>query len=241
MQKLLLTSLFVIFSCVFCFAQESQPTPEKKSGVGSGQGGGSGEANFSTPAKPVKTEPLRILSKPRANYTNAARINEVEGTIRVRITFLSTGEIGSVTPVSGLPYGLTEEAIAAARRIKFQPATRDGLSVSVTKIVEYSFSMFYHEDDPELKKNAAILKMPAPEHPQKSDLRKIGGTVKVRVVFDADETLRVLEVSTDLPEEFAKAAREAAFKIKFDAAVHKNGNAVAQSKVIEYEFKPQND
>lgn len=238
MQKLLTAFFFLICSCVFCFAQETQPTPTPGNGIGTGSGGGN---RTSEPSKSAKTEPLRILAKPRADYTDAARINEVEGAVRLRITFLSTGEIGAVTPVSGLPYGLTEQAIAAARRIRFEPATRDGLSVSVTKVVEYTFSIYYREDDPELAKSVQILKMPEPVHPEKSDLRKIGGKVTLRVLFEANESLRILEVSTDLPKEFADAARKAALQIRFDAAIHKNGNAVAQSKVIEYEFKPQDD
>lgn len=247
MQKLLTAFFFLICSCVFCPAQGGEPKPTVTPGIGSGAGTGSGSGSGGEtqtslqPSKSVKVEPVRILSKPRANYTEAARMNEVEGAVRVRVTFLASGEIGSILPISGLPYGLTEQAIAAARQIKFKPATRDGVLISVTKVVEYTFSIYYREDDPDLAKNAEILKMPEPEHPQKEDLRKLGGKVKVRVVFGADESLRVLEVSTDLPKDFADAARKAAQKIKFDAAIHKNGNTVAQSKVIEYEFKPQND
>jgi TonB family protein len=237
MQKLLSAFLFLICSCVFCPAQDSSPKPTPTPGNGIG----SGEINRSTPSKPANLKGVRILFKPRADYTQPARINEVEGAVRLRVSFLASGEIGEVTPISGLAYGLTEQAIAAARQIKFEPATRDGIAVSVVKIVEYSFYIYYRQDDEELAKNAEILVMPAPEHPQKSDLRKIGGKVKLRILFNADETLRVLEVSGDLPKEFQDAARKAAAKIRFDAAIHKNGNAVAQSKVIEYEFKPQND
>jgi TonB family protein len=235
MQKLLPAFLCLICACVFGAAQDStaKPTPSP--------GNGSGDANLSTPSKPANLKGVRILSKPRADYTQPARINEVEGAVRLRVMFLASGEIGEVIPLSGLAYGLTEQAMAAARQIRFEPATRDGIAVSVIKIVEYSFYIYYRQDDEELTKNAAILVMPAPEHPQRTDLRKIGGKVKLRILFNADETLRVLEVSSDLPKEFQDAARKAAAKIRFDAAIHKNGNAVAQSKVIEYEFKPQND
>lgn len=235
MQKLLSAFFFLICSCVFCLAQDSTPTPTPTPGKGIG------DANLATPSKLVNLKGVRLLSKPRANYTQPARINEVEGAVRLRVTFLASGEIGDIIPISGLAYGLTEQAIAAARQIKFEPETRDGIAVSVTKVLEYSFYIYYRQDDEELAKNVEILVMPAPEHPQKSDLRQVGGKVKLRILFNADETLRVLEVSTDLPKEFQDAARKAAAKIRFDAAIHRNGNAVAQSKVIEYEFKPQND
>jgi TonB family protein len=241
MKKLLTAFFFLACSSVFCFAQSAEPKPTVAPETGVGTGSGSGGTQTSEPSKFAKTEPLRILSKPRANYTDQARINDVEGVVRVRVTFLATGEIGSISPISGLPYGLTEQALAAARKIRFEPQTRDGVPVSVTKVVEYIFSMYYREDDPDLTSSAQILKMPEPEHPQKEDLRKLGGKVQVRVVFEADGNLRVVEVTTALPKEFADAARKAAAQISFDPAVHKNGNLVTQSKVIEYEFKPQND
>ncbi|HEX8736825.1 MAG TPA: energy transducer TonB, partial [Pyrinomonadaceae bacterium] len=129
MSKLLAAFLFLIFSCVFCLAQDSTPKPTPTRGEGNGIG--SGDTNVVTPSKSARLKGIGIISKPRANYTDAAKINEIEGVVRVRVTFLDSGEIGSVTPVSGLPYGLTEQAIAAARRIKFEPATRDGVPYTV--------------------------------------------------------------------------------------------------------------
>jgi TonB family protein len=88
------------------------------------------------------TNKIFVISKPRANYTDAARTNETQGVIRLRVTFLASGEIGAITPVNSLPDGLTEQAIAAARNIKFEPATRDGVPTAVTKIVEYTFTLY---------------------------------------------------------------------------------------------------
>ena len=89
-----------------------------------------------------KTEGLRILLKPRPKYTDAARQAQTQGTVMLRVTFLASGAIGSVTPVSGLPYGITEQAMEAAHRIVFLPAKKSGYSVSVTKQVQYSFSIY---------------------------------------------------------------------------------------------------
>jgi hypothetical protein len=44
--------------------------------------------------------------------------------------------------VSGLPYGLTEKAIAAARQIRFQPAMKDGRAVSQFIQIEYNFNLY---------------------------------------------------------------------------------------------------
>ena len=44
--------------------------------------------------------------------------------------------------VQSLPFGLTERAIAAARMIRFRPATRDGRPVNVYMQLEYNFNLY---------------------------------------------------------------------------------------------------
>ena len=85
---------------------------------------------------------MKIISKPRVAYTETARTNKVEGTVIVRVTFLANGTIGEVTPVRGLADGLTQQAIDAAKLIKFEPATRNGKPVTTTRQVQYSFTLY---------------------------------------------------------------------------------------------------
>ena len=85
---------------------------------------------------------VNILSKPRANYTDAARQAQVQGKVVLRVTFSANGSIGSIAVISGLGNGLTEQAIAAAKGIRFEPAKRGGVAYSVTKPVEYSFTIY---------------------------------------------------------------------------------------------------
>jgi Gram-negative bacterial TonB protein C-terminal len=95
-----------------------------------------------SPTIDKQTTPLRILSKPRANYTDFARFYEISGKIILRLTFLADGTIGAVSPVSKLPFGLTEQAIIAARGIRFEPAMKEGKPVTMTKSIEYSFTIY---------------------------------------------------------------------------------------------------
>lgn len=122
-------------------------------GQGSGLGYGTGSGNGNTeqdqtvdPQLPVKprgvNENLRILSKPRAIYTDAARTNLVQGTVNLRVTFLANGKIGNVAPINGLGYGLTEQAVNAAKAIRFEPAIRNGKPYTVSKIISYSFTLY---------------------------------------------------------------------------------------------------
>ncbi|HVE55290.1 MAG TPA: TonB family protein [Pyrinomonadaceae bacterium] len=86
--------------------------------------------------------PLKVLAKPRANYTDAARQNSEQGTIKLAVLFASNGTVKYVLILKGLRYGLNAEAVRAARGIQFEPAKKDGKPLSVVKPVEYSFSIY---------------------------------------------------------------------------------------------------
>lgn len=121
---------------------------EPGSGLNSGNGkpgGGVEDPEKDDPAPTVKTgvtTALVILSKPRANYTDKGREKFVQGKVVLRVTFLANGQIGPIATMAGLPEGLTEQAIAAARMIKFQPAKVGGTPIQTTRVIEYSFAIF---------------------------------------------------------------------------------------------------
>lgn len=85
---------------------------------------------------------LKIIVKTYPSYTETARKSGVQGTVRLRITFLASGGIGNISVLNALPDGLTEQAIAAASKIVFIPAKRNNKPISVAKQVEYSFVLF---------------------------------------------------------------------------------------------------
>lgn len=89
-----------------------------------------------------KTESFKITSKPKATYTEDARTNNVEGTVRLKVTLLASGQIGSIRPVTELPFGLTQQAVAAARKIKFEPKRVNGVLQSVIVTIEYNFDLY---------------------------------------------------------------------------------------------------
>lgn len=84
----------------------------------------------------------RVLSKPEPAYTEEARQKQVTGTIVLRAIFAANGQVVGIRAVSGLPNGLTQQAINAARRIKFIPATKDGKPVSTWIQLEYNFNLY---------------------------------------------------------------------------------------------------
>lgn len=86
--------------------------------------------------------PRQITSKPKAIYTDEARENGIEGSVRLKVAFLSNGQVGSITPITELPYGLTEQAMAAARKIEFEPKVVNGIPVSTMLTLEYRFTIY---------------------------------------------------------------------------------------------------
>lgn len=110
-------------------------------GGGPGGGGGGFDPNKIYSGKDVSSK-ARVLSKPEPQYTEEARKNQVTGTVVLRAIFTSGGQVSNIRAVSGLPFGLTERAIAAARQIRFTPATKDGRPVSMYIQLEYNFNLY---------------------------------------------------------------------------------------------------
>ena len=125
----------------FLLPYQPLPTVPKAisgSGFGSGSSSGTGE-DYKLHSSPNR---VTILSKPQAKYTDAARANNTEGVVRLKVTLMANGEVGSIQPVTELGDGLTEQAIAAARQIKFEPKKLDGVPVSTTVTIDYSFDIY---------------------------------------------------------------------------------------------------
>lgn len=111
-------------------------------GDGNGSGSGSGNGGAPPPAVAKVTTPYRIISKPRPGYTDAARANQVTGSVLLKVTLLASGQVGSIVPIRRLPDGLTEQAIAAARLIKFEPKKVNGVPQSITVTIDYGFTIY---------------------------------------------------------------------------------------------------
>jgi len=84
-------------------------------------------------------QPARILDAPVAEYTNEARAKKVRGDVRLRLVLAADGTVKNVFPFKSLPYGLADAAMTAARRIKFDPAMRQGKAASQFVTLVYEF------------------------------------------------------------------------------------------------------
>ena len=92
------------------------------------------------PGKDVTTK-ARLAMKPEPSYTEEARQLGITGTVVLKCLFNSNGSVTNIETISGLPHGLTQNAIEAAKKIKFLPATKDGKFVSMWMQLAYSFNI----------------------------------------------------------------------------------------------------
>jgi protein TonB len=86
----------------------------------------------------VKAE---ITARPLPEYTREARRVGVQGIVTLKVLLAGDGKIDRVRVVRRLPYGLTENAIAVACRIKFKPAMKAGQPVAQWLSVQYAFRL----------------------------------------------------------------------------------------------------
>lgn len=104
---------------------------------------------YSQPVSPPETRKVfgsgeveksaSILEMPAADYTDEARAAKAEGQVRLRLVLADDGTVKYVFPIKSAGHGLTESAISAARRIKFEPALRMGRPASEFFTVVYEF------------------------------------------------------------------------------------------------------
>ncbi len=188
-------------------------------------------AQQSDAAAPVRQFVIReheILDRPRAPYTNAARQNGVEGVVSLRVHLLANGRVGQVTPLSALPHGLTEQAIRAARSIKFRPKTVNGNPVDVVITVDYRYTLYYENADSDITTKVAILSMPPPDIRRTELIPEAEGRIAVEVFFGADGRISVFRYVSPLSDEQKRKIDEAVEKITFRPAIHRSGKRMSR-------------
>lgn len=61
----------------------------------------------------------------------------------IRVTFDKSGVVTDVATINASGCGpFDRSAIVAAKKIEFEPAEKDGVPITVTKVVEYKYSIY---------------------------------------------------------------------------------------------------
>jgi TonB family protein len=66
----------------------------------------------------------------------------VQGTVVLSVVFDVSGAIQNIRVIRGVPDGLTHKAIEAAKKIRFNPAIKNGEPVSVRGSLEFTFNLY---------------------------------------------------------------------------------------------------
>src|SRR5580698_10099905 len=89
------------------------------------------------------TSSVEITYKPNPIYTDEARNLKLEGEVLLEVQFAANGQLHVNRVVRGLGHGLDEAAVAAANKMRFKPAMRNGQAMDSTAVVHVVFQMAY--------------------------------------------------------------------------------------------------
>jgi len=132
--------------------------PGQGDGRSNGRGNGGGVATGGFGAQQVQqgggmkpahldngppTTSVEITYKPNPVYTDEARQLKLEGEVLLEVMFSATGQLHVNRVVRGMGHGLDEAAIAAANKMRFKPALRNGVPVDSTAVVHVVFQLAY--------------------------------------------------------------------------------------------------
>lgn len=92
-------------------------------------------------ANNINSVPLKFAYIDRANYTDLARKNNIQGKVVLKVTFRANGSIENISVLGSLPDGMTEEVLAVVRKMVFIPEKKDGVFQTTTKKIYYHFSL----------------------------------------------------------------------------------------------------
>jgi TonB family protein len=86
------------------------------------------------------TPPIKI-HYPSPKYTEEGRQARIQGVVILEAIIDTMGNVASVKVLKGLPQGLTDSAVEAAKQWKFEPARRGGEPVAVFLNLTIRFSL----------------------------------------------------------------------------------------------------
>ena len=96
-------------------------------------------SKFAPPGS-ADSEPT-VIGEVKVEYPPDAKLNDIDGAVRLRVTTDERGVVTSVVVISGPGYGLNEAARDALKRFTFRPATRGGEAVGYTFTYTYRFEL----------------------------------------------------------------------------------------------------
>ncbi|HYH00636.1 MAG TPA: energy transducer TonB [Terriglobales bacterium] len=103
---------------------------------------GAQDQQTTAPQQAIATTKAKFISGRDPGYTDAAREARIEGTVILTLTVDEKGKVKTVKVHSGLDKGLDKNAVNAAKKWKFEPATVDGKPVASEINVSVDFRLY---------------------------------------------------------------------------------------------------
>ncbi len=85
--------------------------------------------------------PPVVIKKVPPNYSQTALRFRIQGNVVLRVLIDEDGKVEEVTVLKKLKHGLTEEAVKAVKKWRFEPATSGGMPVSSDLDITINFSL----------------------------------------------------------------------------------------------------
>jgi TonB family protein len=86
--------------------------------------------------------PPKLIQSTAAEYTDAARLARLEGSVVLSVIVDTDGRAKQVRVIRSLDGGLDEKAVEAVRTWQFAPATHDGQPVPVNMTIQVRFKLY---------------------------------------------------------------------------------------------------
>lgn len=92
------------------------------------------------------TKPAVIVSMPDPVYHNTGeKLLDLTGAVKISVILSASGRVEDVRLLEGLSQNQNFASLKAARRIRFMPATKDGVPVSQSYVASYAFKVTNQE------------------------------------------------------------------------------------------------
>ena len=208
------------------------------------------------PVKPMgpgqgATNPV-VLHEEKPTYTQDAMRAKIQGVVEVEAVVLASGLVGEVRIHKSLDrvFGLDQEALAAARKWRFRPATYNGQPVPFKVIIQLEFRLHSGPNpDAEFARGAYRGSTPGlvlpkvkeeakPGYTSQARDRKIEGVVELEAVVGPDGKVDRVRLTKSLDKEFGldDEALRTARAWTFEPGTL-NGKPVPVLVVIQLEFR----
>jgi TonB family protein len=86
--------------------------------------------------------PPKVIQSTQAQYTDAARLSRLEGSVVISTIVDTDGRAKQVRVIRSLGGGLDEKAVEAVRTWEFAPATHDGQPIPVGMTIQVRFKLY---------------------------------------------------------------------------------------------------